>query len=232
MVHAVTARRINRRFIYSFPLFGITGRQLTRKPNILGLAVSNCLVQTDCDRAGGRCHGGRRPLPRTPVQVIEQWLRARGDRGTGARPGVRPADHVPEHGRFADTHARVGIMPGWGLGVLLPQAVGLRRAKQMSVTGNYIDTPASLPVGAFEPGGRPRGPAADLPADGRRHRQQRSRRGRPPVADLPGGRRADRSGCMGARGRGRPRLATGGAVDPAEVEAPTPRGNRGRVPPR
>ena len=32
-----------------------------------------------------------------------------------------------EHARFADTHARVGIMPGWGLSVLLPQAVGVRR---------------------------------------------------------------------------------------------------------
>lgn len=39
---------------------------------------------------------------------------------------------------FADTHARVGIMPGWGLTVLLPQAVGLRRAKLMSLTGTFV----------------------------------------------------------------------------------------------
>jgi enoyl-CoA hydratase len=43
-----------------------------------------------------------------------------------------------ERARFADTHARVGVLPGWGLSVLLPQAVGLRRAKEMSVTGNYV----------------------------------------------------------------------------------------------
>jgi enoyl-CoA hydratase len=30
-------------------------------------------------------------------------------------------------------------MPGWGLTVLLPQAIGVRRARQMSFTGNYID---------------------------------------------------------------------------------------------
>jgi enoyl-CoA hydratase len=30
------------------------------------------------------------------------------------------------------------VLPGWGLSVLLPQAVGLRRAKQMSFTGNYV----------------------------------------------------------------------------------------------
>ncbi len=44
-----------------------------------------------------------------------------------------------EHARFADTHARVGIMPGWGLTVTLPQAVGIRRAKELSATGNFLD---------------------------------------------------------------------------------------------
>jgi enoyl-CoA hydratase len=40
---------------------------------------------------------------------------------------------------FADTHSRVGVLPGWGLTVQLPQAVGLRRAKEMSATGNYVN---------------------------------------------------------------------------------------------
>ncbi len=44
-----------------------------------------------------------------------------------------------ERARFADTHARVGIMPGWGLTVLLPEAVGFRRAKELSTTGNFLD---------------------------------------------------------------------------------------------
>jgi enoyl-CoA hydratase/carnithine racemase len=44
-----------------------------------------------------------------------------------------------DEARFADTHARVGVMPGWGLTVLLPQAIGVRRAREMSATGNYID---------------------------------------------------------------------------------------------
>ena len=33
-----------------------------------------------------------------------------------------------ERAKFGDTHTRVGVMPGWGLTVLLPQAVGVRRA--------------------------------------------------------------------------------------------------------
>ena len=52
-----------------------------------------------------------------------------------------------ERARFADTHARVGIMPGWGLTVLLPEAVGFRRAKQLSTTGNFLDAPTALAWG-------------------------------------------------------------------------------------
>ena len=40
---------------------------------------------------------------------------------------------------FADTHARLGLMPGWGLTVLLAEAVGIRRAREMSTTSMMID---------------------------------------------------------------------------------------------
>jgi enoyl-CoA hydratase len=52
-----------------------------------------------------------------------------------------------ERARFADTHARMGIMPGWGLTVELPAAVGLRRARQMSATGNFVDAATALTWG-------------------------------------------------------------------------------------
>ena len=44
-----------------------------------------------------------------------------------------------ERARFGDTHARVGFTPAGGMSVLLPQAVGLRKAREMSFTGNPID---------------------------------------------------------------------------------------------
>ena len=43
-----------------------------------------------------------------------------------------------EKSSFADTHAKVGIHPGWGMTQLLQQAIGQRRAKQMSFTGAFI----------------------------------------------------------------------------------------------
>jgi enoyl-CoA hydratase len=41
--------------------------------------------------------------------------------------------------RFADTHARVGIMPGWGLSQKLSRMIGIGRAKELAFTGNFID---------------------------------------------------------------------------------------------
>jgi enoyl-CoA hydratase len=52
-----------------------------------------------------------------------------------------------ERAGFADTHARVGIQPGWGLTVALPEAVGFRRAREMSATGNFIDAQTALAWG-------------------------------------------------------------------------------------
>jgi len=40
--------------------------------------------------------------------------------------------------KFADTHARVGILPGWGLSQHLPRRIGIARAKEISFTGNTV----------------------------------------------------------------------------------------------
>jgi enoyl-CoA hydratase len=49
--------------------------------------------------------------------------------------------------RFADTHIRVGILPGWGLSQRLSRLIGISRAKEMSLTGNYIDAGTALAWG-------------------------------------------------------------------------------------
>lgn len=44
-----------------------------------------------------------------------------------------------QNARFADTHARVGVMPGWGLSQKLSRLIGISRAKELSLTGNFLD---------------------------------------------------------------------------------------------
>lgn len=44
-----------------------------------------------------------------------------------------------ESARFADTHARVGVMPGWGLSQKLSRLIGVSRAKELSLSGNFLD---------------------------------------------------------------------------------------------
>lgn len=52
-----------------------------------------------------------------------------------------------ERARFADTHARLGVVATWGLTALLPRAVGVRMAREMSVTGRFLDAADALRVG-------------------------------------------------------------------------------------
>jgi enoyl-CoA hydratase len=44
-----------------------------------------------------------------------------------------------ERARFADTHARVGAMPGGGMTIRLPELIGIDRARRMTFTGDFID---------------------------------------------------------------------------------------------
>ena len=52
-----------------------------------------------------------------------------------------------ENARFADTHARVGLLPGWGMSVRLPQIVGRGLAYRMSLTGDYLGAYDALRAG-------------------------------------------------------------------------------------
>lgn len=40
--------------------------------------------------------------------------------------------------KFADTHSRVGMLPGWGLSQRLPRRIGISRAKEICFTGNFV----------------------------------------------------------------------------------------------
>ncbi len=52
-----------------------------------------------------------------------------------------------DRARFADTHARVGVMAGGGMFVRLPRLIGIDRAVRMSMTGDFIDAATALEWG-------------------------------------------------------------------------------------
>jgi enoyl-CoA hydratase len=49
--------------------------------------------------------------------------------------------------RFADSHARVGLLPGWGGSVRLARCVGLRRAKELALSGRWLGAEEALSWG-------------------------------------------------------------------------------------
>jgi enoyl-CoA hydratase len=52
-----------------------------------------------------------------------------------------------ERAAFADTHARVGILPGGGMTARLPQRVGAAMARRLSMTGEVVDAARAERIG-------------------------------------------------------------------------------------
>jgi enoyl-CoA hydratase/carnithine racemase len=52
-----------------------------------------------------------------------------------------------ERAVFADTHARVGILPGGGMTARLPRVVGAAMARRMSMTGEVVDAVRAERIG-------------------------------------------------------------------------------------
>jgi enoyl-CoA hydratase len=70
--------------------------------------------------------------------------------------------------RFADTHARVGIAPGWGLSQKLSRAIGIYRANEISFSGNWVSAEQAAAWGLVNrvvPAGRLLTEARALAAD-------------------------------------------------------------------
>jgi enoyl-CoA hydratase len=55
--------------------------------------------------------------------------------------------YATTNARFADTHARVGLLPGWGLSQKLGRLIGINRAREVSLTGNFIDAETAMTWG-------------------------------------------------------------------------------------
>ena len=94
------------------------------------------------DQVGATGEGARRPdrvgFPRPDKPLIGA---VNGPAVTGGLELALGCDFLvaSERATFADTHARVGVMPAGGLTIRLPRLVGINRARQMSLTGDFVD---------------------------------------------------------------------------------------------
>src|SRR5436305_11716187 len=52
-----------------------------------------------------------------------------------------------ERAVFADTHARVGVLPGGGMTARLPHVIGWANARRMSLTGEVVDAARAERIG-------------------------------------------------------------------------------------
>jgi enoyl-CoA hydratase len=84
-------------------------------------------------------------VARSTVPVIAS---VNGPAVTGGFELALAADFIvaSERATFADTHLRVGVYPGPVL-VDLPRRVGLARAKEISLTGNFVNAQTALRIG-------------------------------------------------------------------------------------
>lgn len=103
-------------------------------------------------RGGGGDEGG--PRWTNPIQAVWEMTKPvigaiNGACVTGGFELALGCDFLVASVRatFADTHARVGVTPGGGMSVYLPMVVGLRRAKEMSLTGNFVDAAEAYRIG-------------------------------------------------------------------------------------
>jgi enoyl-CoA hydratase len=118
-----------------------------------------CIVMTGADPAF--CAGlDLRNLGTTNLADLPPFLNAvrsskvpviaavNGPAVTGGFELALVADFIiaSDRAAFADTHLRVGVYPGPVL-VELPRRVGMAMARQMSLTGNFVDATTALRIG-------------------------------------------------------------------------------------
>jgi enoyl-CoA hydratase len=92
--------------------------------------------------------------PTNPASALREartpWLAAvNGACMTGGLELALSCDFIvsSEQAFFGDNHARYGMTPSWGLTAMLPEAVGVRRAKEMSLSGHRLRAEEAVHLG-------------------------------------------------------------------------------------
>ncbi len=129
-----------------------------------GLDLKELSVSSELLDGVEKADGSGRQAPRDDIAATEQASASASPWGPFGKPLIGAVNGAAitgglelalncdfliasERAVFADTHARVGIMPGWGLSVLLPERVGFTMARRMSFTGDFVDARRALECG-------------------------------------------------------------------------------------
>lgn len=91
--------------------------------------------------------GGRDgPVPELATPIVAA---VNGPAITGGFELALACDFIvaSERAVFADTHAHVGLMPGWGMSVRLAERIGVARAKELGITARRVDAQEAFRIG-------------------------------------------------------------------------------------
>ena len=103
-------------------------------------------VDLDELEATGQAPALTSPVPRISKPVVGA---INGPAVTGGLELALTCDLLvaSERARFGDTHARLGLLPGWGQTARLPESVGRRRALEMLLTSRFVHADEAARVG-------------------------------------------------------------------------------------
>lgn len=118
-----------------------TGRAFCAGLDVKELEASG---RTVSDNVGDRDIGAAITRLRTPLIAAVNGLAV-----TGGFEITLSCDMVvaAESAWFQDTHAKIGLLPGWGLSQRLPRTIGLARAKELSLTARRVTAAEAAELG-------------------------------------------------------------------------------------
>lgn len=103
---------------------------------------------------GGLASGGVSGDFRGPIPSLSKPLlgAVNGDAITGGLELALACDVLlgSDRARFADTHARFGMVPAWGMIPRLSSRIGTARATEMSISGRFVNADEALVWGLVE----------------------------------------------------------------------------------
>ncbi len=104
------------------------------------------LAELEADPTGLLFHSGPQRLRELALPIVAA---VNGAAVTGGLEIALAADFriASTNAKFADTHALVGLVPGWGMMTGLPNAIGDARAREMSLTGRFVGAEEAERIG-------------------------------------------------------------------------------------